>query len=618
MFVSFRVVLVVAAVAADPAPNVRVDVSPVAMPGASVAPNFVGLSIEVGSVLKMMGSDGSRASFAQALRNLHALTPGAHAGPVLRLGGNSADDSCFGGGGGSAALCKYNISAAGDLAAYRAFAASTAADANVSYVIDVNFGGSTDPAFSAVPHVRALGAAALWPHVRAVEIGNEMDIYASHAGVPGKPQHRNASYTFGEYAAEFSAFLAALRDPAVGLPPKRVQGGTWASSSTSGAHLAWDSGFASYVSQHAAELASVSYHRYPKSHCGGENVTAAGLLGWSAGQGGVAAFVDRGFIAAARQQRVPFVVGEGNSASCGGMPGVSDTFAAALWALDFLPTLSQAGAVGMNFHGGPSGAYPAIAYRKAAPGGGGSGAAEKEEGQGRQGQGEEKEEEEEGYTLELRPLYYGLYAFSELVAGGAAWRAANVTGDGAGTAAGGDPRCQRGVGASGVCCLASCGTCGGPGCNDRPGGSAACCGGTVQKAALSCDEHEAPCVLDPDWGPAVVAHAAAAATGDELRVLVVAKSVARSAAAQTNATVCVPGAGRGAAQLLRLTAPAVSTKAGGGIAYAGQTFDGSTDGRWRGARTPDSVAPADDASTATTTCYRFVLPRLSAVLLVAP
>lgn len=28
---------------------------------------------------------------------------------------------------------------------------------------------------------------------------------------------------------------------------------------------------------------------------------------------------------------IPVVIGEGNSASCGGMPGVSDTFAAALW-----------------------------------------------------------------------------------------------------------------------------------------------------------------------------------------------------------------------------------------------------------------------------------------------
>jgi hypothetical protein len=32
---------------------------------------------------------------ANALRNFYELTPGPHAGPVLRLGGNSADTSCF-------------------------------------------------------------------------------------------------------------------------------------------------------------------------------------------------------------------------------------------------------------------------------------------------------------------------------------------------------------------------------------------------------------------------------------------------------------------------------------------------------------------------------------------
>jgi hypothetical protein len=34
---------------------------------------------------------------------------------------------------------------------------------------------------------------------------------------------------------------------------------------------------------------------------------------------------------------------------------VSNTLTAALWSLDFLPTLSQAGCVRMNFHGGPGG-----------------------------------------------------------------------------------------------------------------------------------------------------------------------------------------------------------------------------------------------------------------------
>ena len=45
--------------------------------------------------------------------------------------------------------------------------------------------------------------------------------------------------------------------------------------------------------------------------------------------------------------------GEANSASCGGAPNVSETFASALWSLDFLSELNKAGVVGANFHGGP-------------------------------------------------------------------------------------------------------------------------------------------------------------------------------------------------------------------------------------------------------------------------
>ena len=88
-------ILGAAIAAAAAGASVTVTVGDLVAGSDPVPPNFVGLSIEVGSVLKMMGSNGTKASFAQALRNLHQLTPGAHAGPVLRLGGNSADDSCF-------------------------------------------------------------------------------------------------------------------------------------------------------------------------------------------------------------------------------------------------------------------------------------------------------------------------------------------------------------------------------------------------------------------------------------------------------------------------------------------------------------------------------------------
>ena len=45
-----------------------------------------------------------------------------------------------------------------------------------------------------------------------------------------------------------------------------------------------------------------------------------------------------------------------------GAPNVSDRFAATLWALDFLPELSKANVVGVNFHGGPVAVYSPVTY----------------------------------------------------------------------------------------------------------------------------------------------------------------------------------------------------------------------------------------------------------------
>ena len=53
-------------------------------------PNLIGLSIEIWSAAAFLNTKTAR-----LLRELRWLTPGLQPGPVLRLGGNSADASCF-------------------------------------------------------------------------------------------------------------------------------------------------------------------------------------------------------------------------------------------------------------------------------------------------------------------------------------------------------------------------------------------------------------------------------------------------------------------------------------------------------------------------------------------
>jgi hypothetical protein len=63
---------------------------------------------------------------------------------------------------------------------------------------------------------------------------------------------------------------------------------------------------------------------------------------------------------AAREQRLPVRVTELNSAVCGGVPGVSNTAAAALWLADALFALADAGARGADVHGFPGAYYAPI------------------------------------------------------------------------------------------------------------------------------------------------------------------------------------------------------------------------------------------------------------------
>jgi hypothetical protein len=83
---------------------------------------------------------------------------------------------------------------------------------------------------------------------------------------------------------------------------------------------------------------------------------------------------------------LPFRLAETNSCYSGGKPGVSDTFASALWGADLMYQLASAGGIGINFHSGGYGWYTPIAGTR-----------------------------EDGFLA--RPLYYGMLLFAAAGAG---------------------------------------------------------------------------------------------------------------------------------------------------------------------------------------------------------
>eukprot|EP01083_Nonionella_stella_P019334 53772_1 len=64
-----------------------------------------------------------------------------------------------------------------------------------------------------------------------------------------------------------------------------------------------------------------------------------------------------------------------------------------------------------------------------------------------------------------------------------------------------DPFCDRGVIKQDTCCAFSCGTCGGTGCSDRPGGAEKCCQTPIRDSNETCDHSVAPCVISQSRNP---------------------------------------------------------------------------------------------------------------------
>ncbi|MFG1834258.1 glycosyl hydrolase family 79 C-terminal domain-containing protein [Micromonospora chersina] len=97
-------------------------------------------------------------------------------------------------------------------------------------------------------------------------------------------------------------------------------------------------------------LAELSSHWYPWSHCGSSTVTVDQLMSpltytnTRNKLAGITAVDDQ------LHGTIPMTINESNTASCSGMPGVSNSYATALWSLDYLLQTAQSGVDRLQFH----------------------------------------------------------------------------------------------------------------------------------------------------------------------------------------------------------------------------------------------------------------------------
>jgi hypothetical protein len=197
----------------------------------------------------------------------------------------------------------------------------------------------------------------------AFQLCNEPDLFHKNG-------LRGPDYGYRQFTAQWRRYFRAVRQRVPRAPfsgPDTADNDEW---------------LARFASEQRHDVTFLSEHYYAEGPPTDPSMTLTRLLGPSAK-------LDAELEAAAAARRntgLPFRMTETNSCYGGGKPGVSDTFAAALWAADLMYRLAQAGASGVNFHGGGYGWYTPVAGTP-----------------------------ESGFVA--RPLYYGMLLFAAAGAG---------------------------------------------------------------------------------------------------------------------------------------------------------------------------------------------------------
>jgi hypothetical protein len=295
-----------------------VSVSVPARPaGPAVSADFMGLSFEVRSLPTIAGYAG-RGDLVALLRS---LGPG-----VMRFGGVSADEQAawVGRAGAGSGLPGWAHTAIDerDLTGIAALARAI----GWRVLLTVNL-GHYDP--TAAASEAAAAHALLGPYLAGIEIGNEPDLYPrKHLRPPGAG--------VAAYLPQATAYRAAIEAAVPGVPIAGPDPST-------GLHgLPWIRAAARAL---APQL--LTDHYYPLSSCG-ERPTISELLSPTVRRSESEMLATT--VALARTYATPLRVDETNDISCEGQPGVSNTFAAALWALDYTARAAAAGVAGVNFH----------------------------------------------------------------------------------------------------------------------------------------------------------------------------------------------------------------------------------------------------------------------------
>jgi hypothetical protein len=269
--------------------------------------SFVGLSYEK-SALALPLFSAENAALVSLFTRLGAS--------LLRVGGNSVDQTTWTPNG--AGLTAKQI-APPDVDRLAAFLRAT----NWQVIYGVNLGASTA---SAAADEASYAAQALGDRLYGFEIGNEPDLYQG--------KYRPSPYPYTSFRGEWESYASAIRAK---VPNAPLTGPASATHPTT-----WTVPFAA---DESGKIILVTQHWYLANGMDPSSTIDKLLMPDPKLPGELTSL----------HQAATYRLAECNSYYNGGAPNVSDSYASALWVVNFLFTVAEGGATGVNLHGGGNG-----------------------------------------------------------------------------------------------------------------------------------------------------------------------------------------------------------------------------------------------------------------------
>ncbi|ESK94670.1 glycoside hydrolase family 79 protein [Moniliophthora roreri MCA 2997] len=171
-----------------------------------------------------------------------------------------------------------------------------------------------------------------------LQVGNEPDLYTAH-------NHRPLTYSPYDYFREFGLIVRAIKDnPRIGALQNHKLIGPSVATGAWTPEMVWDTGFIDAYGNDEGLLGGLAVEHYPDDNCFalyGASVgqpkelqsTFSNYLNHTSARMLVGRYLNSSRISV--DAGLPLFMLETNTASCGGFPGISDSFGAALWMLDY-------------------------------------------------------------------------------------------------------------------------------------------------------------------------------------------------------------------------------------------------------------------------------------------